>query len=315
MINMTVVIEKMFMLFAIMITGFIAGRLGVIDDLGNKRFSALVVNITAPALILASSSDEKLSGAKTDALFVLLIAVFMYVFLIALSFFVRYIFRLKKEEIGLYRFMTIFGNNAFMGIPVVDAIFNNVFYAALFNLPNNILIYSLGRALLSKSDPYAKSEQATLRFSIKNLLNPGTLSAVLALMMFLCGIRLPLVAKDTLQCVGDITTPLSMIVIGSSLARHSVCSTLKTGRAYFFSLFKLLAVPLLVWLIGRLFITDAVILGVTVIITAMPCAAVTIMLCNECDNDAQTAAKYVFVSSVLSVFTIPVLAFFLSLGF
>lgn len=315
MINMTVVIEKMFMLFAIMITGFIAGRAGVIDELGNKRFSALVVNITAPALILASSSDEKLSGAKTDALFVLFIAVFMYLFLIGLSFFVRYIFRLKKEEAGLYRFMTIFGNNAFMGIPVVDAIFNNVFYAALFNLPNNILIYSLGRFLLSKSDPNAKSQQATLQFSVKNILNPGTLSAVIALIMFLCGVRFPVAVKDTLQCVGDITTPLSMLVIGSSLAGQSVFSTLKTGRAYLFSVFKLLAAPFLVWLIGRLFITDAVILGVTVIISAMPCAAVTIMLCNECDNDAQTAAKYVFVSTVLSVFTIPVLAYLLSLSF
>lgn len=308
MINMTVVIEKMFMLFAIMITGFIAGRIGVIDELGNKRFSALVVNITAPALILASSSDEKLSGSRSDALFVLLIAAGMYLFLIALSFFVRYIFHLKKEEAGLYQFMTIFGNNAFMGIPVVDAIFNNVFYAALFNLPNNILIYSLGGFLLSKS------ENQSSKFSIRNILNPGVLSAVSALIMFLCGVRFPVAVKDTLQCVGDITTPLSMLVIGSSLAGQSVFATLKTVRAYLFSFFKLLAVPCLIWLIGRLFITDAMILGITVIISAMPCAAVTIMLCNEYDNDAQTAAKYVFVSTVLSVFTIPAVAFLLSRG-
>ena len=74
MIDMTTVIAKMFMLFAIMITGFITSRLGVIDETANKKFSTLVVNITAPALILASASDDKLSGSRTDALFVLLIA-------------------------------------------------------------------------------------------------------------------------------------------------------------------------------------------------------------------------------------------------
>ncbi len=306
MIDMTVVIEKMFMLFAIMIAGFAASRLGIIDETANKKFSTLVVNITAPALILASASDEKLSGSKTDALFVLLIACCMYLFLIILSLFVKYIFRLKDNEVGLYRFMTIFGNNAFMGIPVVNAIFNNVFYAALFNLPNNLLIYSLGGFLLSKnsSDKH--------RLTMKNICNPGVISAALALIMFLFNIKLPFVVNDTLQCVGDITTPLSMLVIGSSLAAHSVKKTFQNVHAYMFSLFKLLVPPAVIWLIGHLIIKDFMILGVTVIISAMPCAAVTIMLCNEYDNDASTAAQNVFISTVLSVITIPLLAYIMN---
>lgn len=108
MIDMTTVIAKMFMLFAIMITGFITSRLGVIDETANKKFSTLVVNITAPALILASASDDKLSGSRTDALFVLLIACCMYLFLYIVSFSVKYIFRLKQKQIGLYRFIDNF---------------------------------------------------------------------------------------------------------------------------------------------------------------------------------------------------------------
>ena len=307
MIDMTTVIAKMFMLFAIMITGFITSRLGVIDETANKKFSTLVVNITAPALILASASDDKLSGSRTDALFVLLIACCMYLFLYIVSFSVKYIFRLKQKQIGLYRFMTIFGNNAFMGIPVVNAIFNNVFYAALFNLPNNLLIYSLGGYLLS-SNGEKKS-----KLTLKNIMNPGVISSALALIMFLCRIKLPFVVKDTLQCVGDVTTPLSMLVIGSSLATQSVTKTLKNVRAYLFSFFKLLIIPACVWFLGHFIITDFIILGVTVIISAMPCAAVTIMLCNEYDNDASAAAQTVFISTVLSVITIPVLTYLITL--
>lgn len=307
MIDMTIVIEKMFMLFAIMIAGFIASRIGVIDETANKKFSTLVVNITAPALILASASDDKLSGSKSDALFVLLIAVCMYLILYIMSFFVKYIFRCKGKDVGLHRFMTIFGNNAFMGIPVVEAIFNNVFYAALFNLPNNILIYSLGGYLLSEKEDGKK------KIALKNILNPGVISASLALIMFLCDIKLPYVLKDTFDCVGAITTPLSMLVIGSSLATQSVTKTLKNVRAYLFSIFKLIIAPAIIWYIGHFFIKDFVILGVTVIISAMPAAAVTIMLCNEYDNDANKAAQTVFISTVMSVVTIPLITYLITL--
>lgn len=311
MIDMTNVITKMCMLFVIMMTGYLGNKWKVLDEEGNKKYSSLVVNITAPALILASASDKNLAGSKSDALFVLAIAVGMYAFLIAASFFVRHFFRIPKGEEGVYRFMAIFGNNAFMGIPVVEAVFNNVFYAALFNLPNNLLIYSYGGYLLSKK---GSSQDRTVRFNRKNVCNPGVIAAFTALVMFLAGLKFPTPVTDTLNCVGAITTPLSMLVIGSSLASLSLKETFKSIRVYVFSLYKLVVLPVIIWFIGRLFIKSFMTLGVLVIISAMPCAAVTVMLCNEYGNDADMAAKYVFVSTVLSVITIPMLAFVLSTG-
>lgn len=309
MIDMTKVIIKMCTLFIIMITGYVGNKLGVLDDIGNKKYSSLVVNITAPALILASASDQNLTGSKSDAVFVLFVAIGMYLFLILASFLVRFIFRIPKGEEGVYRFMTVFGNNAFMGIPVVEAVFNNVFYAALFNLPNNILIYSYGGYLLSRKQDGARKK---VSFSWKNVCNPGVIAAVTALVMFLIGVKFPAPVTDTLNCVGAITTPLSMLVIGSSLANLSLRETFKSVRIYGFSLFKLVVLPVCIWLIGRLFIKEFLVLGVLVIISAMPCAAVTVMLCNEYGNDDRLAAKYVFASTVLSVITIPVLAFLMS---
>lgn len=310
MIDMTKVIMKMCTLFVIMMTGYIGNKLGVLDDTGNKKYSSLVVNITAPALILASASDSNLTGSKSDALFVLLIACGMYAFLILASLLDRWLFRLPKGRDGVYRFMTVFGNNAFMGIPVVEAVFHNVFYAALFNLPNNILIYSYGGYLLSKD---AKSTNGRKRpeFGWKNVCNPGVIAAVTALVMFLAGLRFPEPVTDTLNTVGAITTPLSMLVIGSSLASLPLKETFANVRVYAFSLYKLVVLPVIIWLIGRMFIDNFMVLGVLVIISAMPCAAVTVMLCNEYGNDAELAARYVFVSTVLSVITIPVLAFML----
>lgn len=312
MIDMTKVITKMCMLFVIMMTGYIGNKLGVLDDEGNKKYSSLVVNITAPALILASASDSNLAGSRSEALFVLLIAAGMYGFLIVASLLVRFLFRIPKGEEGVFRFMTVFGNNAFMGIPVVEAVFGNVFYAALFNLPNNILIYSYGGYLLD-TGKNAKGEAKRRRFSWKNVCNPGVIAAVTALIMFLAGLKFPAPVTDTLNCVGAITTPLSMLVIGSSLANLSLKETFSNVRVYLFSMYKLIILPVIIWLIGRLFIDSFMVLGVLVIISAMPCAAVTVMLCNEYGNDAKLAARYVFVSTVMSVVTIPILAFLMSM--
>ena len=297
------VIEKMIMLFCIMLIGFIGNKAGVLDGTGNKKFSALVVNITAPALILASSADENLSGDKNSAILMLLAAFGVYLFLLLLSFLVGAILKKEPGGSGLYRFMTVFGNNAFMGIPVVDAIFGTVFYAALFNLPNNLLIYSLGSYLLSGKEGKKSS------FSIKQILNPGTLSAAVALIMFLCNLRFPAPVLGTLQTVGNITTPLSMLVIGSTLAETSVRSTFGNWKIYVFGVFKLLVIPLTVFLLGSLIIKDSLILGVLTVLSAMPCAAVTTMLCEETGQDAKTAAKYIFITTLMSVITIPLVAF------
>lgn len=312
MIDMSNIIQRMCMLFIIMMTGYIGNKCKVLDDEGNKKFSSLVVNITAPALILASSSDKNLAGSKADALFVLAVAAGMYIFLILVSFGVRFIFKIEKKDAGLYRFMTVFGNNAFMGIPVVETIFGNVFYAALFNLPNNILIYSYGGYLLSGQDTQSGRRHS---IQLKNFWNPGVVSAVVALLMFLADLRFPKPVTETLQCVGDITTPLSMIVIGSSLASLPLGETFRNVKVYLFSLFKLILLPTVIWLIAKNFIEDFMVLGVLVIIAGMPCAAVTVMLCNEYGNDSEIAARYVFVSTVLSVITIPVMTFVLSGGF
>lgn len=304
--DMANVIEKMVMLFFIMLAGFVGNKLGVLDADGNKKFSALVVNITAPALILASSADENLTGAKSTAIFVLLVSFGIYLFLGLISCFTGFLFRKEPEGSGFYRFMTIFGNNAFMGIPVVEAVFGTVFYAALFNLPNNLLIYSYGTYLLSQ-----KSENKS-RFTLKRVCNPGTISAFVALVMFLLNLHFPQPVLTTLKTVGNVTTPLSMMVIGSTLAGASLKSTFSNWKIYVFGLMKLVLIPACIFGIGSLFIKDGLVLGVLTVVTAMPCAAVSTMLCQECGQDSEMAAKYVLVTTLMSVITIPAVAFFIS---
>lgn len=307
--DITVIGAKMLMLFAIMVVGFLANKMGIVDEDANKKFSSLVVNITAPAMILASSKGAATLGSKQDALLVLLIAVSMYVFLGMMSLTVRFLFRIPKGSEGVYRFMIVFGNNAFMGFPVIQAIFgdNALFYAAIFNIPNNIFAYSYGVYLLTKHQREGGS------FHWKNMINGGVISAVTTLLLFLLDLKLPAFAITTFECVGQITTPLAMIVIGASLANIPLKSVLRDVKVYFYSLYKMLVLPLFIWMLARMVLTNWIVLGVLVIISAMPCATIAVMLSNEYGGDTKTASRYVFVSTILSVVTIPIVAYLLFL--
>ena len=116
------------------------------DNEGDKKLSVLLLNVTLPALTLAAVMEGEKTLSNREVLLLFGLAALMYALFIALSFVIPKILRVPKEDVGLYRFMTIFSNIGFMGFPVVRAIFGSeaVFYAAIFNMPFNLLSFSLG---------------------------------------------------------------------------------------------------------------------------------------------------------------------------
>lgn len=111
--------------------------------------------------------------------------------------------------------------------------------------------------------------------------------------------------------IGNAATPLSMLVIGSTLAMTPIREIWKGWRVYGFSIIRLLVVPSAVYLIFRNFIGNPLILGVVVLVTAMPSAATTVMFAEEYESNAKFAAQYVFITTLLAVLTIPIVGYLL----
>lgn len=108
--------------------------------------------------------------------------------------------------------------------------------------------------------------------------------------------------------LGDLKTPLSRVVIGGVLAEMALKSVFTNWRVYVVSTMRLLLVPLLTWAILRPFITDPLMLGVPVILAAMPSAANAVLLAEEYRSDAELASQGVFISTLFCIVTIPVIA-------
>lgn len=201
--------------------------------------------------------------------------------------------------------MSIFSNIGFMGFPVIAAIYGQtaVFYTAIFNLVFNTALFTVGVPIMN----YGREN--TVRFSLGSLKNPGVIISVLSILIYIFNIPCPDVISISVDTVGKITTPGAMLLIGVALSKIDPKSLLKDFRLYMYAIIKQTAIPILLWFILRNIITDEFILGITLVLLSMPVANVAVLLATEHDNDEILAAKGVFITTLISMVTTPLVIY------
>ena len=170
-------IVVMMTLFALVIVGYVGGKLGYLGGDFDRQLSKLVINITCPALILSSA----MTGELPDRRFILpllLISVITYIVLAGIAFILPRYLTKKKDDEGVLGFALMFGNVGFMGYPVVASIFGHeaVFYAAVLNVVNTFAVFTIGTMLVT-----GKSEVEGERFQKKVLYSTPMLAAYLTM--------------------------------------------------------------------------------------------------------------------------------------
>lgn len=307
--DIQVVLMQMIQLFLVIGLGYFLFKMKILDVELNKRLTTLLLTVTTPALIISSVLSTTEYLLFTDILFVFLVGIIVYIVLPILGFILVKIMRIPLPQQGLYIFMTVFSNIGFMGFPVMKAIFGNdaVFYTAIFNMLFNLLVFSVGTGIMG----YGTGRK--MKFNPKDLLSPGVIASLVALVIYMAKIQFPDVISSTVTMIGDITTPIAMLIIGSTLANIPLKEVFSELRIYPYTLIKQVIIPILAYPILRLFIQDPLILGVTLIMISMPVANSAVLFATEYDGDVSLAAKAVFMTTLLSIVTIPlIVALFLA---
>ncbi|MDE5966535.1 MAG: AEC family transporter [Lachnospiraceae bacterium] len=299
-----VVLQVMLELFFIILIGYFLAKKNVMNQDTAKRISVLVVNITFPALIIASVSANLDQGSLSSVMGIFLLGIICYAVLPLFAWIFGKCIRVPEEQQGIYQFMFIFGNCAFMGYPVLAAIFGSqaIFLGAIFNLPFNLLAFSYGIMLVCRDG------EKKAGFQPSKLLNPGIVASLLALLIYGVQLRLPLILVDLCDMLGNMTTPLSMLVLGVSLAELPIKDVFLDVRIYLMSFIRLLLIPFLTYFLLQLFVSDTMSIGVAVISFAMPVASMAVMLSSQYEGNVKLASIGVFVSTLLSVITIPIIS-------
>jgi hypothetical protein len=296
--------EVMMTLFALVVVGYIAGKLGYLGGDFDRQLSRLVINITCPALILSSA----MTGELPDRQFILpllLISIITYILLAGAGFLLpRYITR-KKEEQGPIGFALMFGNVGFMGYPVVASIFGHeaVFYAAVLNVVNTFAVFTVGTILIT-----GKSNVESKRFEKKVLYSTPMLAAYLTMAIVALEIdNIPMAISQPLTMLGNITVPAALLIVGSSMSHLSFRTMLGNRTVYATTLFRLAILPICIhFLMGVLGFSQFVV-NINTLVIAMPVATYGTILCLKYEKDTTMITEVTFITTLLSMISIPLL--------
>lgn len=294
--------EMLVLLFA-MAAGFAANRLGILGGETDQKISRLLLCLTLPAMLVGSVCTGDALPETSVVLGTLGVAVVFYALEFAFVLAVPPLLGGTPGQRGVWRYTLAFPNVAFIGYPVVTALFGPeaLFYAVILVMPFNLMTFTLGPLLLTGAK----------RFSLRQMLSPCVLASALALGLALLRLRPPEIVGEALNFVGSITVPLSLLFVGSLLAGIPLGRMLASPRLWILTAVRLLVLPTVLCLLLRWMGTESLILGVAVIQMAMPAAMNGSLLCMEYGGDAECMAQITFVSTLASIVTIPILAAFL----
>lgn len=297
---MSAATHQILVIFIAIAAGFVCRKLKVITEEGSATLSGIVVKVILPFYLFnaIASSDAGVDASGVGIAIGLSAAMFAVCGLIALVFVP--LLKAPKDDRGVYMFEILCANVTYIGIPVCDAIFGGdaAFYASLLNIPYNLVCFSLGIFMLSG------------KRSFKTALNPAFISGVLGSLFFVFKIPLPSVVADACKFIGQATSPCAMLVVGSVLGSVSIKDIFGEWRVIPYTLIRLFGAAAVILLLTKPLNIDPILRGVLVIMAAMPAATNSTMLCSIYGGNRDLSAKLIFISTALSIVSIPLWAAF-----
>ncbi len=299
--DIMVVFQTMLKLFLLLVLGFVLFKCHIFDEYTNKKISALIVNVASPMLIISSIAGVE--GNDKSIVFLMIGAgILMYIGFIILGKIINRIFPFPKKDWPVYECMVVFANTGFMGYPVLLDVFGQeaVFYASLIHMAFNFFVYTYAIMCLTKGD------DNEFKLNFKQLLTPGIVLIFIGILIYLFDIQLPSVLMDTVNSVGSLTAPLSMMMIGSSLAVYPIKDSFTDWRSYVFAFVRLIIVPFVTMIVCRLIHINPYYANITIITNAMPVGSMVLMLATQYNANVKIVTRNIVVSTLLSVITIPI---------
>ncbi|MBR6736825.1 MAG: AEC family transporter [Clostridia bacterium] len=291
------------------IPGYIALKTKLVNINHSKTLSSILVYICSPGLIIGSflKLDFSLINLVNMGWF-MLITVFTQLVFMAILFF---LFK-KKHGDNRYKVLSIAAvcsNMGYFGMPIVNALFPNnpevACYTSVYVITMNILLFTAGIYFLTGKKEYMSVKQA--------ILNPATLSFFVGIILYVVGGKsfMPKVATDCINSLGNMCTPLSMIILGIRLASMNFKKIFGNILVYLVVAFKLIAFPLFSYLCVLFLPFDTVFKATMLILSAAPVASSVLNIAEMYGAEEEFSANVVMVSTLLSVITIPLLTLIL----
>ncbi|MBN6205436.1 AEC family transporter [Ralstonia pickettii] len=301
-VSLSVFFQEMLILYVIGIIGFLIRKKGILNEHSIEVLTQLILSLTLPFLILYSMDQPYNMEMAKQVFWLIPISVFILILSSGLALFIRKNLNLPENQHSVFEGLIIFGNQGFIGFALISSLFpdKGALYVTLFNFPYLILIWTYGIYLF-----VGKKEYVQWR---KIFFNPGILSTLIGLFIFILPVHWPAVLSSIFKSVGSTTIPLSMLLIGALIANMSLnnFSLLKDKVLWMITGIKLLIVPLFLFPL-LIFSFPFPMLVTAVLVSGMPSAPTIALYAQKFGGDMNYAAMGTLLTTLLSVLTIPVL--------
>lgn len=292
---------QMVVLFLIVIAGFVAHKCNLMGGDFDRRLSNLVIQVTCPCLIIASTMGDSMPD-RSHIPALLGIGVITYAVLNTIAYFIPKILPIRRDDRGMYSFMLAYANVGFIGYPIVASIFghSSVFYACILNAPGTLAVFVWGVMFITG--------QNTGGFNWRLLYSPAMLATYISIVIVTAGWRTPQCIAQPMTLIGNMTVPAALLVIGSSIAGMSAKLMIGSRGTYSMCLFRLLLIPVGMFFLMTLIDFDRHISAINAVLVGMPVASYGTMFCLRYGKDVTVMTQGTFLSTLLSVVSIPLLA-------
>lgn len=305
--KISAIVDSVFSLFIMILVGVYGSKKKIITSEMNKGLTDILIQIALPFMIVSSFIFTYDNNIKSNVIKTFYYSLIAYIIMTAASYLL--LLPIKNDKKTILHFANVFTNTGYVGFPILNSIYGaeGVIYGSIFNMFFVIFVWTYGLILFK-----GNFEKKKLNTEIKKaLLNPSIIAVFIGIIIMIFDIKLPSAISSSMKSIGNITGPLSMIIIGVILSNVKIRKHLKDWTIYYGITTKLVIIPIVTYFISLLVGDTSKAINTVIIMTAMPASAMTSIFAENFDKEKEFAAVLVSVTTLLSLITVPILLKFL----
>jgi predicted permease len=301
--EMPTIINSVISLFLIMLVGVYGSKKGIINDNVNKGLANILLDIALPCMVITSFSFPYDQGIKLNVFKTFYYSFATYIIMTIMSLLLM--IPIKNEKKTILHFSNIFTITGYIGFPILNVIYGPeaVMYGSIFNIFFTVFLWTYG--IIIFKGKMEKNEVA--KELLKALKNPSLIAVYIGMTMMIFDLKLPGVISASASSIASMTGPISMIVVGAMAYKINIKEYLKDWTIYYGIAVKLMIIPTVLYLISLLIKDRSIVTNSVIILASMPAAAMTSIFADRFDIQRDYAAVIVVTTTLLSVFTLPLL--------
>lgn len=306
-----ITLNQIFIFIIYAAIGIIAVKTKVLNRDGLNAISRFITKISLPLMVFTNTINGVTREQILQGWLVMVLSVVMYLLTYLVAVGLSKFFPLKGNELKVYRACTMFGNVGFMGIPLITALFpeKGMLYIVLFTVMDQLVLWTVGVKLTT---PIEAEKGLSVAQSLKKMINPAMVGILLAVAIVFIDVQLPELLNTALVKTGAVTTPMAMIYLGGLFCFTDIGTYIKKPEFYCSIVVKMCIFPVLFYYLLCLIPGIGKDVAMTMsVLSALPTMTTIAMLAQIQKSAGEYAAGSIFVTTLFSIVTLPLICLFM----